>query len=124
MVFCAAYGCTSRHKKGCGLSFFSFPKEGLRKKTWVNFCRREDFVPSKSSRLCSLHFSKEQLDRDPDKLKENGYNGAKIRLRTDAIPDIPLPLHPVHDENAAIALPASKPRGAYAKRQRADVSFN
>lgn len=123
MVFCAAYGCSSRQRKGCGLSFFSFPKESVRKKTWTVFCRREDFVPTKSSRLCSVHFSKDQLDRDSDKLRENGYDGAKIRLKNDAHPDIPLLLQQPQDENAAISLPPAKPRGAFAKRQRADVSF-
>lgn len=70
--------------------FLSFPKESVRKKTWTSFCRREDFVPTKNSRLCSVHFSKDQLDTDPDKLRENGYNGATIRLKSDANLDIPL----------------------------------
>lgn len=61
----------------------------MRKKTWTIFCRREDFVPTKNSRLCSVHFSKDQLDRDPHKLRENGYD-AKIRLKSDAHPDSPL----------------------------------
>lgn len=126
MVFCAAYGCSNRQKKGCGLSFFSFPKESVRKKTWTIFCRREDFVPTKNSRLCSVHFSKDQLDRDPHKLRENGYD-AKIRLKSDAHPDSPLllqqPQAKPQDESAAICLPQTKPRGAFAKRQRADVSF-
>lgn len=43
------------------------------------------------SRLCSLHFSKEQLKRDPDEVKENDYILAKTR--TDL-----LPLHHVQDE--------------------------
>ena len=102
MVFCATYGCNSRHKKGCGLSFFSFPKEGVRKKTWTFYCRRDAFVPTKNSRLCSLHFSKEQVARDPEKMKENGYVGAQIRLRADAIPDISLPLE-AQNKNAAIS---------------------
>ena len=85
MVFCAAYRCNSRHKKGCGLSFFSFPKEVVRRKTWTIYCRRDVFVPTKNSRLCSLHFSKEQVARDPEKMKENSYVGAQIRLRADAV---------------------------------------
>jgi hypothetical protein len=73
--------------------------------------------------LCSLHFTKGQLDRDPEKLNENGYEGARIRLRKDAVPDIPLAIQKSDskDENSAISLP-QKPRGAYAKRQRAEVS--
>lgn len=62
-------------------------------------------MPTKNSRLCSVHFSKDQLDRDPDKLRENGYDGAKIRLKSDAHPDIPLLHQQPQDENAAISLP-------------------
>ena len=29
MVFSAAYGCISSHKKGCVPSFFRFPKENM-----------------------------------------------------------------------------------------------
>ena len=41
-------------------------------------------MPTKNSRLCSLHFSKEQVVRDPEKMKENGYVGAQIRVLADA----------------------------------------
>lgn len=121
MVFCAAYGCTNRQTKGCGLSFFSFPKDSARKKTWTVFCRRDDFVPTKNHRLCSAHFSADQLARDPQKLEEHGYAGARIRLLADAFPDIPLPLQHVQDENQNGAINKTKRRGAYEKRQRANV---
>uniref|UniRef100_A0A8B8BZW4 Uncharacterized protein LOC111114388 n=1 Tax=Crassostrea virginica TaxID=6565 RepID=A0A8B8BZW4_CRAVI len=121
MPFCAAFGCNSRHKKDSGVSLFRFPKDAGRRKAWTIYCRREDFSPTDNNRLCSLHFSKEQLDRDPEKLKENGYADPRIRLRKDAFPDIPLSLGKPQDENATISFPPRKPRGAYVKRQRADV---
>lgn len=117
MVYCAAFGCTNIQKKGCGLSFFSFPKDAARRKTWIVYSRW-GVEPTKSSRLCSEHFSIVQFDRDLERLKENGYEGAKIRLRKDAVPDIPLRVCD-QDENAAI--PAPKQRGAFAKRQKADI---
>ena len=46
---------------------------------------------------------KVQVARDPKKMKENGYVGAQIRLRADAVPDIPLHLE-AQKENAAISL--------------------
>lgn len=101
------------------MSFFSFPKDAARRKTWIVYCRW-GVEPTKSSRLCSEHFSIVQFDRDLERLKENGYEGAKIRLRKDAVPDIPLRVCD-QDENAAI--PAPKQRGAFAKRQKADVSI-
>ena len=60
----------------------------MRKKAWTIYCRRSDFAPSKKQSL----FSKEQVARDPEKIKENGYVGPHIRLRADAVPDIPLRL--------------------------------
>ena len=122
MPFCAAFGCNSRHKKDSGVSLFRFPKDAGRRKAWTIYCRREDFSPTDNNRLCSLHFSKEQLDRDPEKLKENGYAEPRIRLRKDAFPDIPLSVGKPQDENATISFPPRKPRGAYLKRQRAEVS--
>lgn len=95
-------------EEGMRRFFFNFPKESVRKKTWTNFCRREDFIPSKNSRRFSLHFTKEQLYRDPEKLRENGYDGAKIRLKSDAHPDIPLLLQQPQDENSAISLPPAR----------------
>ena len=122
MPFCAAFGCNSQHKKDSGVSLFRFPKDAGRRKAWTIYCRREDFSPTDNNRLCSLHFSKEQLDRDPEKLKENGYAEPRIRLRKDAFPDIPLSVGKPQDENATISFPPRKPRGAYLKRQRAEVS--
>nr|XP_022290565.1 THAP domain-containing protein 1-like [Crassostrea virginica] len=121
MVFCAAYGFTNRKTKGCGLSFFSFPKDSARKKTWTVFGRREDFVPTKNHRLCSAHFSADQLARDPKNLEENGYAGARIRLIADAFPDIPLPHQHIQDKNKNGAINKTKRRGANEKRQRANV---
>lgn len=77
MVLSDAYGCSGRQKNDF---LFSFPKESVRKKTWTIFaaegilCQRKTIV----------HFSKDQLDRDPDKLRENGHDGAKIRLKSES----------------------------------------
>ncbi|XP_078312001.1 uncharacterized protein LOC111105190 isoform X2 [Crassostrea virginica] len=100
---------------------FRFPKDAGRRKAWKIYCCREAFSPTDNNRFCSLHFSKEQLDRVPEKLKENGYAEPRIRLRKDAFPDIPLSLEKPQDENATISFPPRKPRGAYVKCQRADV---
>jgi hypothetical protein len=54
--------------------------------------------------LCSLHVTKGQLDRDPEKLNENGYEGARICLRKDAVPDIPLAIQKSKDDNSAISI--------------------
>lgn len=109
MPFCAAFGCASVHKKGCGVSFFSFPKDSARRKRWTIYCRRDKFVPENHSRLCSKHFSTDQLERDPNVLERLGYVNARIKLKGDAIPDVPLRV-----QAAPLVLPP-KTRGAFAK---------
>jgi hypothetical protein len=104
MLYCADFLCNIRQKKGSGLSLFRFPKDAGRRKAWTIFCRREYFVPTENHHLCSLHVTKGQLDRDPEKLNRNGYEGARIRLRKDAVPDIPLAIQKSMDENSAISI--------------------
>lgn len=101
------------------MSFFSFPKDSVRRKTWTIYCRRDKFVPENHSRLCSKHFSKDQVERDPNVLERLGYANARIRLKKDAVPDVPLRLQ----EAASLALPP-KTRGAFAKRNKPYVSLS
>ena len=93
MPNCAAFGCKSIAKKGDGLSFHSFPSddEPLRQKQWVLYCKRQNFVkPTKYSKLCSKHFSKDCFERDLEKMRMYGYENALPTLKADAIPDMPL----------------------------------
>uniref|UniRef100_A0A8W8MGE8 THAP-type domain-containing protein n=1 Tax=Magallana gigas TaxID=29159 RepID=A0A8W8MGE8_MAGGI len=116
MVYCAAYGCTNVHTEGCGKSFFNFPKDARRRKIWTIFCKRESFVPTTNHRLCSDHFTKNQLQ-----LERLGYEGARTRLNVDAVPDVPLPIHAKENNGAVQLVLPAKPRGAYAKRQKAEI---
>ena len=62
---CSAYGCTSgykSHKTDDSISFHAFPfhkKETLDK--WMRANPRKDFVPTKYSRMCSLHFKSSEF---------------------------------------------------------------
>jgi hypothetical protein len=51
-------------------------------------------------------------------LAQFGYDGAKKRLKEDAVPDVPL----VNKKVSTASSQPTKPRGAYMKRQKADVS--
>ena len=57
---CSAYGCTSGYKSHTtddSISFHAFPlnnKDILDK--WMRANPRKDFIPTKYSRMCSLHF--------------------------------------------------------------------
>ena len=41
MKSCCAVGCTNRHYKGCGLSFYTFPTDSYRCNKWIAVIKRE-----------------------------------------------------------------------------------
>lgn len=80
MSACAAFGCTNRpQKKVPGITFHKFPKDATLRNEWLLAIRRVNFRPTKYSRLCSEHFSEDQIDRT---------SLACVRLRTNAVPNI------------------------------------
>ncbi|XP_055943111.1 THAP domain-containing protein 1-like [Argiope bruennichi] len=80
MSACAAYGCKNRpHNKIPGITFHKFPKDISLRNEWLLALRRENFRPTKYSRLCSEHFSEDQIDRT---------SLACVRLRANAVPTI------------------------------------
>jgi hypothetical protein len=56
---CVAYGCKSGYKSNDrkDVTFHSFPKDQEMCYKWIRANPRKDFVLSKHSRLCSLHFT-------------------------------------------------------------------
>ncbi|KAL3854916.1 hypothetical protein ACJMK2_014151 [Sinanodonta woodiana] len=92
MPHCAAFGCNNNSNG----NFFRFPKDKIRRKAWIHYCRRENFEPV-THRLCSLHFSKDQYEVDPEKRAKLGYLNARARLKPTAIPDISITLSPGED---------------------------
>ncbi|XP_076050441.1 uncharacterized protein LOC143031000 isoform X2 [Oratosquilla oratoria] len=56
-----------------------FPKDEVLRQAWLKAIQREDFVPTKYSRLCSDHFREESFDRT---------SLHYVRLRDGAIPSI------------------------------------
>ncbi|XP_066263592.1 uncharacterized protein [Branchiostoma lanceolatum] len=53
---CAAVGCHNRKNTGCPESFYRFPRDEPRRGRWIAAVKREDWLPTDSSRLCSTHF--------------------------------------------------------------------
>lgn len=94
---------------------FTFPKNTMRRKTWTIFCKRKDFVPTKNRRLCSDHFTRDEIQRNPAQLEQYGYNGAMIGLKPDAVPDVLLLIK--SEMKMWFCHPDSM------KRQKADVSY-
>ncbi|GBM74683.1 hypothetical protein AVEN_58521-1 [Araneus ventricosus] len=48
---CCVPGCRSNYKKNENVSLFSFPRNGNLKKSWITAIKRQDFIPTKHSRL-------------------------------------------------------------------------
>lgn len=101
------------------MSFFSFPQDSARRKRWTLYCRRDKFVPENHSSLCSKHFYADQLERDPNVLERLEYANASIRLKRDAVPDVPLRV-----QEAALLVPPPNTRGSFAKRNKPYVSLS
>ena len=89
MVHCAAFGCNANSSKHRATHhFFQFPTDPVLLKKWIAKIKRANFKPTKHSRLCSAHFEKNCFDRDPEMLATLGYPGARISLKSDAVPTI------------------------------------
>ncbi|KAK5648062.1 hypothetical protein RI129_002954 [Pyrocoelia pectoralis] len=69
-VSCSAYGCTNRFSKEKKIQFFGFPKNPEKLQSWLNRMRREDWTPTKYSKICSDHFLSSDYLLRP-RLKDN-----------------------------------------------------
>nr|XP_022316756.1 THAP domain-containing protein 11-like [Crassostrea virginica] len=119
MVYCAAFGCNNKAEKGSGISFFTFPKDVNLRKQWAHYCRRKEFIPTSGHRLCSVHFSSNCFMHDPQLLDQIGLQETfKKRLKPNSVPDIPLL---TEDEVSSDVINRAKVRGAYSKRQKAEI---
>ncbi|KAH1006881.1 hypothetical protein HUJ05_007572 [Dendroctonus ponderosae] len=80
MVSCVSCGCslTPKHKT-CGVTFHSFPKDPNRRTKWIQFVNKFEFIPKRSSVLCSHHFADDCFDRS---------SKLQVRLLANAIPTI------------------------------------
>ena len=114
MTYCVVWGCKSDSSTSKTFSWLSFPKDQSRFKAQVHYCKHQDFTPSKYSKICGKHFTKSQYSRDPARLAELGYPGARAALKDDAIPDIPVV---VNDDSPA----AKKTRNTFQKKRKNEI---
>ncbi|XP_049768982.1 peroxynitrite isomerase THAP4-like isoform X6 [Schistocerca cancellata] len=91
MVCCAIAGCTnhSRQVNKLGIKFHIFPKKSETKQKWINACKRADSFSVENARVCSIHFTDLDYERD---LKSELLNiPSKRKLKTDAVPTLNIP---------------------------------
>ena len=92
---CVAFGCKSGYLTNSNddLTFHCFPKDNDIAKKWINRICRKDFVASKNSVLCSLHFTEEDFvtqstDCNVTRKKKFGSERTIVRrrLKVGAVP--------------------------------------
>ncbi|XP_067222428.1 THAP domain-containing protein 6-like [Chanodichthys erythropterus] len=65
-VFCAAYSCNNQRSidtRSHGITFHKIPSDTGLRRQWEVAIRREGFVVTKSSKLCSEHFKPDDFDK-------------------------------------------------------------
>jgi hypothetical protein len=96
---CVAYGCKSGYKGNaspdCSITSHAFP---LKNKDlcdeWIRANPRQDFMPTKYSKMCSLHFKPSDFTdehRDSNKQRLKNYDDDRLirrHLRSDAVPSL------------------------------------
>ncbi|KAJ3661688.1 hypothetical protein Zmor_006075 [Zophobas morio] len=61
---CCVPNCRGNYKNGPQVSTFTFPKSEDLKRKWLAAIKRIDFEPSPNSRVCELHFSQADIERE------------------------------------------------------------
>ena len=95
---CCAYGCKSGYvshtPSETRITFHSFPADEKMREKLIRANPRKDFVPSKNSRICSLHFRdsdfvEERSDKNTTRRKNSDCSQLKNRyLKKDAVPSV------------------------------------
>ncbi|CAK1603904.1 unnamed protein product [Parnassius mnemosyne] len=83
MPTCAVISCKARSEvssvaKG-GISFHRFPKKPDIRKQWIEITGRKDWIPTKSSTICSQHFNEDDFEVK---------NSKKRYLKNGAVPHV------------------------------------
>ncbi|XP_060599464.1 uncharacterized protein LOC132753068 [Ruditapes philippinarum] len=94
MVHCVAFGCRNKSDGGTK-GFFLFPKDDTLRKKCTNAVKSlrnvngtlKPFVPTKTSRLCSRHFTDESFVHPPSIMNSVGLT-LKLQLVKGAVPTI------------------------------------
>merc|ERR1712223_1944598 len=78
----AAAGLEKRGKGKGNVTHFSFPKDPTLQAQWIAALHRENFTPTTSSRVCEIHFDREDFipPKDPNRLH------VVKRLRDQSVP--------------------------------------
>jgi hypothetical protein len=77
-MHCCVYECHATSENNPELSFFQIPSEKKLRKSWEDRIRREDWEPSKFTRVCSRHFLPSDI-RPPNLNRPVQYRIRKLK---------------------------------------------
>jgi len=86
---CCAYGCKSGYvghtPSETRITFHSFPPDAKLREKWIRANPRKDFVPTKNSQMCSLHFQdtdfvEESSDKNTTRRQKLGLQPAEEQI--------------------------------------------
>ena len=80
-MHCCVYECHATSENNPELSFFQIPSEKKLRKSWEDRIRREDWEPSKFTRVCSRHFLPSDI-RPPNPNRPVQYRIRKLKPGT------------------------------------------
>lgn len=108
---CSVPRCSASAKYNSVLSFFTFPKEDDLRRKWVTNIRRDNFIITNNTRVCSRHFLPSHMAEPPSP------KGRRL-LKTGAVPvlfewnhfSLPVPQPGVSDSNKQKPNSSSKDR--------------
>ncbi|XP_042904286.1 uncharacterized protein [Parasteatoda tepidariorum] len=96
---CAVYGCKGNYKTGPKVSVFNFPREADLAKKWTLGLMRKNFAPSKYTKICELHFHKDDIIREISGFDEKTNRLITCRLQNPRMRKGAVPLYPLAPES-------------------------
>ncbi|XP_049809584.1 THAP domain-containing protein 5-like [Schistocerca nitens] len=114
---CCVPNCRGNYDGGPKVTVFKFPEDEATRKKWLSSIRRDNFTPSSSSRVCHVHFHKDDVIWETQIVDERTGQLLrapllKPRLRPDAVPSL-LPNCPSY-----LSKEESRREGPEEKKQR------
>ncbi|KAK9884997.1 hypothetical protein WA026_009226 [Henosepilachna vigintioctopunctata] len=124
---CCVPGCKSNYSStlkagGKSVSAFFFPKDEILRSKWVKSIRRHNWVPTKFSAVCALHFFDADIIREQTFYGNDGRSVSiptRTKLDSDAVPSI-FPSLPPNYSSKIVRLPKKSPE----KRQKNNLVRN
>ncbi|GBN47678.1 hypothetical protein AVEN_249228-1 [Araneus ventricosus] len=93
MVYkCGVFDCKGNYASGQKVSIFKFLKDPKLSKIWETRIMRENFKPTTSSRVCELHFRKEDVLRETEYIDEKSGTLLRIPLQYPKLKEGAIPM--------------------------------